>query len=332
MNILFHADGGKNVGLGHLSRCVALASALQKLGHQVLIVVELNNKLGPYLKTCIIPYCELSIVEESLYNFSVDFNSDLLVIDSYRWMGSDFLRIKGDWPIVVFDDEAIRDLPVNAVINGSPVAANLDYRVASDTQLWLGLPYQVVRDEFHQISPRILNETVSQIIVLVGGDDPLQLLASLAPALDLYVRETSSSFIVELICGPFTLLPNLNHLRNVKITRNPIDLARRMRMADIAVSAAGQTLYELARCGTPTIAFCSGKDQIHNLEALSAMEIVLNAGHASSADWLQSIIHNLKFLTYNYNKRVRLSRNAQKLIDGLGSTRLAKLLVSLKNS
>lgn len=329
MRVLLHADGGKGVGLGHASRCVALVSALRRAGHEALIVVDPVTGLGTFLDQQACRYREGSATPEGLWQQAVQFEASVIVVDSYRWLAADFESLRRGWPIVAFDDEAIRELPVDAVINGAPVAERLVYRIPQGTRLWLGPAYQVVRDEFRIQPQRGAAGAVRRLIVLVGGDDPLGLLPILATTLERLAGVRNSELAVELIYGPFTPLPDLRDLRNVEVLRNPPDLPKRMAMADLAISAAGQTLYELARCGTPTIAFCSGQDQVHNLAALAAREVVQNAGDASQSDWLLKIEAGLSMLVEDTGRRTAMSSAGQSLIDGLGADRLAEAIAAL---
>ena len=49
-----------------------------------------------------------------------------------------------------------------------------------------------------------------------------------------------------------------------------------MLEADIAVSAGGQTLFELARVGTPTAAVCVADNQINNLRGFTKLGFLNN--------------------------------------------------------
>jgi spore coat polysaccharide biosynthesis predicted glycosyltransferase SpsG len=253
--------------------------------------------------------------------------ADCVVIDSYRWTEADFHGVRGNWTVVAFDDEAVRKLPVDAVINGASAATELRYKTSSNTRLWLGPTYQIVRDDFRIILPRKHIGAVKQVIALVGGDDPLGLIPILARLLD--AAAAKNAFMADVICGPFTPLPEMASLPHVTILRNPADLPDRMAGADLAISAGGQTLYELARCGTPTIAFSTGPDQIHNLTALAKANIVLNAGDATSPHWTQQVEAAITMLVGDATRLVSMSESSQALIDGLGAERLVGALESL---
>jgi RimJ/RimL family protein N-acetyltransferase len=65
-------------------------------------------------------------------------------------------------------------------------------------------------------------------------------------------------------------------------------MAELMTASDIAVSAAGQTLFELARCGVPTIAVGVAENQRHNLEGFTDAGVCYNAGWWGEGNATQS--------------------------------------------
>ncbi len=105
-----------------------------------------------------------------------------------------------------------------------------------------------------------------------------------------------------------------------------------MRMCDIAVSAAGNTLYELCAVGTPTIFL-----HIHIIKnmiilALQKNDIMLYAGNID--DGKERIIKNItRYVTSlidNREKRFKMSNKMTYLIDGLGAKRIVKIYWRMK--
>lgn len=43
MKVAVRADGNSNIGLGHIQRCLALSSQLQKRGVEVLFITKINR-------------------------------------------------------------------------------------------------------------------------------------------------------------------------------------------------------------------------------------------------------------------------------------------------
>ena len=77
-----------------------------------------------------------------------------LVVDSYAF-SSDDLRALGDGrAVVVFDDTADRELPVDLVINGAAGAGRLAYRGDTRTRYLRGPHYLALGPEFAEAAPR----------------------------------------------------------------------------------------------------------------------------------------------------------------------------------
>ncbi len=62
---------------------------------------------------------------------------------------------------------------------------------------------------------------------------------------------------------------------HTRLIESPDDYGMRdvMLSSDVAISAGGQTLYELARTGTPTVAVSVADNQKKNVEAMGKVRI-----------------------------------------------------------
>jgi len=330
MKCVLQADGGVGIGLGHASRCSALALALRRLGHEAIMVADPATGLQEYFEQRGSSMVAVEASVTAMLTYASSIAADVLVLDSYQWTPEDYVTLRAAGQCVVaFDDEAKREMLVDALINGAPVAGNLQYRTAITTVRWLGASYQVVREEFRQMPIRKPAGAVRHVLVMAGGDDPLGLLGPIASMLEPIALQCPDPFTIQLICGPFAAVPDAARSRQVEIHRHPPNLVALMQQADLAISAGGQTLYELARCGTPTIAFCSGADQENNLRALEALGVIRNTGDAQASNWLSSLAQAVQELIANPALRNEMALHAQQLIDGRGADRLAQAIVAL---
>jgi spore coat polysaccharide biosynthesis predicted glycosyltransferase SpsG len=320
MKILIHFDGGAGVGLGHMSRCVALAMQMQRAGHKVIILVDPSLRLSSFATSQGLDALEVPINASLIGNLADHIGADCLIVDSYKWCSKDFDAVKGKWLVIAFDDDASRELPVDALINGSLAADTLEYKTSSNTALWIGPHYQIVRDFFAALPPREICGVVRRVIAMVGGDDSHKLLPKMQDLFDGLAAR--NGFIVDIICGPFASRLGIHETKYVNILINPPDLSQRMALADLAVSASGQTLYELSRCGTPTIAFCATSNQVHNLAAFSSANAVLDAGIVTNPNLIRNISVAVQQLVDDKCLRVSMSKVGQTLIDGFGAQRL----------
>ena len=99
-----------------------------------------------------------------------------------------------------------------------------------------------------------------------------------------------------------------------------------MKSADIAISAAGTTLYELCACGTPTISYVIADNQTDNAVWFDENNIIEFAGDVR----LDDIGHNLARIMPKYCDRAyreNLSVEMQELVDGRGAGRIVEVLV-----
>ena len=98
-----------------------------------------------------------------------------------------------------------------------------------------------------------------------------------------------------------------------------------MLKCDIAISGGGQTTYELARCGIPTIGICYANNQLLNLKYGE------KAGYLKFAGWFENkhLLYNIKrlFKSFDYVERSRMNIIGKKLVDGQGGLRIVNKLI-----
>jgi spore coat polysaccharide biosynthesis predicted glycosyltransferase SpsG len=101
-----------------------------------------------------------------------------------------------------------------------------------------------------------------------------------------------------------------------------------MTWADIAISAAGGTCWELAYLGVPTILIVLTSDQSPNASAISRKGAALNLGwHANLSP--RQVGDEVKSLANSVERRRELSERGQKLVDGHGP---ARVVACIRNS
>ncbi len=101
-----------------------------------------------------------------------------------------------------------------------------------------------------------------------------------------------------------------------------------MLKADLAISAGGQTLYELAAAGTPTVAIQVADNQAPSVRALVAKGTVYMGGCVGEAQLLDRVSEVVKMLLADNDTRARMIAAGQQLLDGQGARRIAEVMVS----
>jgi len=100
-----------------------------------------------------------------------------------------------------------------------------------------------------------------------------------------------------------------------------------MLKCDVAVTAGGSTMYELAACGIPMVTFIYADNQRPAVEMLEQEGYIVNLGEYFSVEknfWLKSMN-----LFENKKLRETMSGNLQKLVDGKGAERVVEELETI---
>ena len=106
------------------------------------------------------------------------------------------------------------------------------------------------------------------------------------------------------------------------------NIKKQMMRSDIAISAGGQTLCELARMGVPTIAFCQAENQRLHLEAWQNEGFIEYAGEVNN---LEGRILRVFDRFLSRKERFRRSRKGMELVDGQGTRRIREALLAYEN-
>lgn len=262
--IAFRLDGGAAIGSGHLVRCGALGEALQDLGHQVIFLCRNPlPKVPPFPIRYFAPplpapppgqYGVQDISDElpALQRTLEEDRIDCLIVDHYGAVEDYLSALQGQVGLLAaLDDIHPHPFPVDLVLNGNVYAEELSYPEA-DSAL-LGPIYLPLRREFRDVSPKPIHSQARRIYITSGGADPLGfcrtalewISAAGAEARDIFVIAGSGftpAYLEELAADP--LKPTLIQQANMRAC---------MEDADLFITSAGSTLYELAACGTPSL-------------------------------------------------------------------------------
>jgi spore coat polysaccharide biosynthesis predicted glycosyltransferase SpsG len=94
---------------------------------------------------------------------------------------------------------------------------------------------------------------------------------------------------------------------------------------DVAISACGQTLYELARTGTATIGICAAENQAQNIAGLQQVGFLEYAGWYNDKklpDKMERAMNRFR----DCEERAGFGSNGTKYVDGRGPERIASVL------
>jgi UDP-2,4-diacetamido-2,4,6-trideoxy-beta-L-altropyranose hydrolase len=262
-------------------------------------------------------------------DFARRLDADWIITDGYQF-GADYQRaIKESGAKLLFiDDYGQCDHYYADIVLNQNLGANEDlYRRREHyTRLLLGPEYVLLRREFlrYRGLKREIPEVGRRVLVTFGGVDRQNMTLKVIRALGLVdVPGLHAQFVVGR-WNPHVeeieaAIGNLSFAISLK--RDAIDMAALMAWADLAVSAAGITTWELAFMGLPSLAVVTSENQRSVAAGADMAGISSSLGwydRFSSSELAERIAHLLK----HREIRERMSRSGQKLIDGDGASRV----------
>lgn len=294
MKIFIRADGGKEIGLGHVMRMLVLAKELQK-NNEILFICKdnLSDKFEAGIK--IIEenkFPIIKILESDYINKIIDiqdkYNADLLLTDSYDVNEEYFATLNPYFRITGYMDDVNKcKMDVDFIINQNINAEELEYsdNVRRDTKLFLGLKYCLLREEFRKAcKSKNISENVNDILLTLGGMDndrnTLRILKIIKERNKNIHVVIGSAFNRELVKELYEFA-DLNN--NIHLYENA-NMSNLMLKCDVAISACGSTLYELCAMKVPAIGIIIAENQKNVANKMKEKLLVLDCFHVENID------------------------------------------------
>ncbi|GAA8650940.1 hypothetical protein HpDR77_01370 [Helicobacter pylori] len=220
-------------GLGHVRRCEKILSFIEKLGVEASLYLHKQNNISAFLEGV--------------------GNDDFLIADSYRLNSKDFylLKEKAKSLMVIEDTEHAKGFyPKNTKIMNFTLNALKHYNHASKDH-YLGVGFYPVDIRF--VYERPINTENKEVLITLGGSEQ--------KTLKEIVKILENKNVNLHIISPY--IPK-NPPKNTHYYSplNPLEFSSLMKFCACAISAAGQTLYELALSQTPSLIIPIASNQI----------------------------------------------------------------------
>lgn len=298
-HVLIRTVCSEAIGFGHLRRCATLAGEIDVPVRFALVADDRGQAIARGLGIAF-DVIEPGETVETIARVA----PSALIVDDYAIQ--DFGELHARVPrLLVLDDLADRAIAADAILNAAPCADELPYTTAA-LRLF-GPRYALLRREFRDLPRRQLGD-VQRVLVTLGGSDPAGRSQSIAQRLAQRLPDAT----IEVVLGP--LAAGFPDDGSVVVHRSPRDMVELMLRADLAVAAGGQTTYELAACGVPTVALCVADNQRPNLEALAKVPTLRIATD-------DNVIEQAADLAADRAARVAYANEGQRLFDGRGAER-----------
>lgn len=327
MKVVILTEGGRNIGFGHITRCVALYDAFEEKGIKPILVINGDTSVSGLLRDRKKEIFNWLEKENRL--FSLLKNTDIAVIDSYLASARFYERISEVVKTAVYIDDYKRlNYPRGVVLNFSLNAEGINYPKLKGASYLLGAKYVILRREFWDVPEKHIENRIKNIIITFGGSDRsdttkkvLHILNKNRPELKKIVTigRGFNNKQIKQICK---IKDKMTELVFYPDARNMKEI---MFRSDVAISAGGQTLYELARIGVPTISVCIAKNQLRNVQGMKKSGFLKYIGYGYNGI-AKKLAYGLAYME-NKDRRRKMSKLGRKIIDGKGRDRLLSKII-----
>lgn len=330
-NLIF-TEGSSQIGLGHIMRCIALYDELEA------------RHLNPRL----VIYGDEGVVEAiGNRKYEIDFWYDNwpnyvnayqiakpnCIIDSYIAEEKTYFDIQKHCRKALYIDDANRiSYPKGIIVNPSLYGNKINYKNKSGQLVLAGPNYVILRKEFRCEFDRIAKDKIDDMIVIMGGSD----IWNLTPELIRILKKSKYKNIRKhIVVGNGAA--NINAIKKLADESNTFlhknldarQLCNLISSSDYALTAAGQTTYELIAMQLPFSCVMVADNQRNNVAGLLDNRIINNYLDYTVAQdprilekyVIESIMEMNNVNTRNNQiramKKINLRRGVKRIVDAL---------------
>lgn len=349
---VFRVDASRELGMGHLERCLTLARAMKAVGIDVHFI---SSDCGfQYYKKIRNQSFKLSILKSNINNFGLFDSEDdanqtleilknipakILVVDHYGIGKSWEEKIRNNvCYLIVIDDLANRTHYCDALIDQNVGKKNRDYEklVNSKAKLFIGPEYALLRNEFIDHRRKLSeaaggvtlfdSEDELKILISMGGVDSNNITGRIVAILSTMTIEEKVSFSV-LIGQNFPYESDLvRQLRNfphqITIYKEVDQIADFVHDHCMAIGSGGISALERCSLGIPSILVVLAENQVRGVMAMESIgaAIAICQLECLDLDLPQAIVKML-----NRKTRESLREKSMSLVDCYGINRVMDL-------
>lgn len=319
MRIVFRTEGNHKQGMGDVWGSLALARKFDGMSDEKFFLVGGGDEATAAIRgqgyRCLVVSSrthEASVLEE--------IRPDVIVLNQLN-NAPDYVRFlkKFSRLLVTVDDAgggaAFSDLKFNPLYEAPGAITDLSY-----------LP---LREEFIAAHDRAkpIRAQVRELLIAQGGSDTYGQTPRILRALGQAAARPRCTVVV----GPaFRHEMKLEEAvaeseLELRVVRNPRNMAELMLEADLAVTAGGLMMLELCCVGTPGIVVCGDRWELETAERLARAGAVVNLGSGLDLDF-NRVPAVLDALCADPERRRAMSAAGKGLVDGRGCERMAELI------
>lgn len=337
LRVVVCCDVGPTVGVGHLMRCVALSEEFLARGFDVVFAADAESVpwAAAQLDRRGITTAGAPSTPRELVALLRRLEADIVVIDSYELPPEAYSAVRAAGPAVLaIVDGDIAGREADVYLDQNIGAEDEDWDRPDDSLRLAGLRYALMRDEIlscrPQQPPTGALQQPPKVFAFFGGTDAFGVAPRVAEAL----ASTGRPFRASVVCATPQAV---EEVRRVELVEGqsiaPIEPTNRLAElvvgADLVLSAAGTSSWELLCLGATTALLCVADNQVASYQRVVDLGCVGGLGTAAQlAGGLGQAAGVIDRLLADGPLRSKLARRGWSLVDGRGRARVVDALVA----
>lgn len=343
-SVLIRVDGNTDVGMGHITRCDVLASALSSRGFEPITFLVRDDppavgwvKHTSYelriLSASLSPEEEIAQVRSIQDRMAPRLQIIDLLSNSPEYVAR--LRYPATVLVSLFDAIDLPDFQNGLIFNHNIVWWEKNREAVSD-RIFSGPDYVLLNPAYQVLSRKraigsLFKDPRNRIFVNQGGGDPFGLTPKIMRALHAagladqttvligpaFRDEEALARAVDETDGKFRVLRGLAGRETASLIAS----------CEIAHSAGGNMMYELACVGAPMLVICHHDKHYQAAEAFQRAGAAANLGLGVDLDE-DTIARETLALLDDPERQARMSAAGRALVDGQGADRTAEQIAA----
>lgn len=328
IKVYFVTEGNSEVGFGHLNRCISLYYGFEEQSINSSLIINGDDTIKEIIREKNYYLFNWLKNKEKLYNKII--GSDIVIVDSYLADYSIYEKISNLAKIPVFIDDTLRlDYPPGVIIN-TTINKKFKKQAEKDNKIYLlGTEFCMLKKEFWDVPIKQINKEIKNILITFGGTDEKNLTPRLLKDLKSYFPDLKKNVIIGKGYHNISEIEDLKDQKcNLIYFPTSEEMKNIMLESDIAITAGGQTIYELATVGVPAITIATADNQINNVESCAELGINYHAGWWEDKNIYDTILNKILKLK-DIEIRKEMISLGRKYIKSDGSRKIVDFLIKL---
>lgn len=343
-------DGYRDIGYGHILRCINLLSALEVCKKQVLIISICDNECEKILKNSHYEYKRYFIEDGLNYDAYISFisnypNIKAVITDVAYYLPNENTKnleslhifLSKFYKLIILDGywkysfrKYFKNLNCDLLI-APYVGERSNYGGIKAFQEFVGPEYFIANNFYRSAKyKRKFSRGDNKILITCGGTDPnnitKEILSILMQSTVTYkIRITiGQGYDLKAVLSIEELAHKSNHI--IDFIKSQNNLTEQFEWADIAITSGGLTKYELACMGVPTVCVATNEEHLEGNSEFSRLgaSISLNLLDKNISFRLNDIVYKL---LKNDDQRIGLSQSGRRRFS---TKKLSSLLDAIR--